>query len=92
MSMVRWFAVLNSIKGKIAPDFLVTKRERVAGARAYRVGRSLVSYYLAKGDPSTARYEVVGTPLDLLAMARRLGVHVSQAEIGALSGNEAVAT
>ena len=65
------------INAKIAPrHFLVARRERSPGERVYAAGRWLVSYWLAEGSPTSARYEVLGAPVDLAEMAQRLGLEI----------------
>jgi hypothetical protein len=75
------YGLVRRLNRELAPThFLVAK---------YRRG-VMVGYCLAKGDPMTARYDVIDTPVDLEETARRLGVRVTAAERRAL-GNRVAA-
>lgn len=79
--------IVTRINAKLQAEhlFLVTRRQHAPGGGVYRTGRGLVSYVLAVGDPTTARYEVVDPrPVDVADTAFRWGVHLTDAELSAL--------
>jgi hypothetical protein len=81
-------SIVRSINTKLAPThFLVAKRERAPippCVRVYASGRWLVSYWVAVGDPKTARYEVSDAPVDLAELARLFGIALTSTDLDAV--------
>ncbi len=70
--------LVRRLNAKLAPTHFIA-RKREAGAPA----GSAWLYCIAKGDPGTAKYEIVETDIDLTATALRLGIAPSSAEVAA---------